>query len=132
MNMNTRFSISTLIFLVVGTGIAAAPPATRRWTDHTGEFSTDAELVEVKQDNVALRKASGSTVTVPLARLSDADREYLKNQSRADTNVSNTNHASPNLNSPDSLTEPPVRNDAPVRWSGMERYPLRAGWHAGL
>ena len=50
----------------------------RKWSDTTGKFSVEAELVEVKADKVVLRKAGGSEITVPVARLSQVDRRYLE------------------------------------------------------
>jgi CubicO group peptidase (beta-lactamase class C family) len=56
----------------------AQPSAARKWSDATGKFSVEAELVEVKAGNVVLKKAGGAEVTVPLARLSQLDRQYLE------------------------------------------------------
>jgi hypothetical protein len=124
-NMHVRLFLSTLIALFIfGTSVAAEPPATRRWTDRTGKFSTDAELVVVNKDSVVLKNAKGKVITVPLARLSDADREYLKTLATPDAK-SSQDRASANLTFPDALTEPPAGNVAPVRWPGIERYPLR-------
>jgi hypothetical protein len=64
---------SAVLILILAAG--AGPP--RTWTDSTGNFSVEAELVEVREGNVQLRKADGSTVTVPVTRLSDRDRRYL-------------------------------------------------------
>lgn len=52
----------------------------RKWTDSTGNFTLVAEFVEMKDGQVQLRKASGEIITVPLARLSADDQEYLKNR----------------------------------------------------
>lgn len=49
----------------------------RKWSDTSGKFSVEAELVEVQADKVVLRKAGGERVTVPLARLSESDRRHL-------------------------------------------------------
>lgn len=49
----------------------------RTWTDNTGKYAVEAELVEVRDGNVHLRKTDGSVVSVPLERLSAADRRYL-------------------------------------------------------
>jgi CubicO group peptidase (beta-lactamase class C family) len=49
----------------------------REWSDATGKFSIEAELVEVKADKVVLRKADGSEITAPVASLSQEDRRYL-------------------------------------------------------
>ncbi|MEX2168994.1 MAG: SHD1 domain-containing protein [Pirellulales bacterium] len=58
--------------------LAAEPSWARKWSDTTGKFSVEAELVEVKADKVLLRKAGGSEITVPVARLSQVDRRYLE------------------------------------------------------
>ena len=50
----------------------------RKWTDSTGKFSVVAELVEVVGDKVKLKKQNGKETTLPLAKLSDADRRYLE------------------------------------------------------
>lgn len=52
-------------------------PLAREWTDSTGGFRVEAEFVEVKEENVQLRRADGTVISVPIARLSEADRRYL-------------------------------------------------------
>ncbi len=65
--------------LAVGLLLLAVWPAlARKWTDNTGKYSVEAELVEVKGDKVVLKKSTGSVITMPIARLSKADREYLQ------------------------------------------------------
>ena len=77
--MYGRLVVLTSFALVLSTSfVAASTPEIRRWTDNSGKYSVDAELVEVKQDSVVLKKASGSVVIVPIARLGVADRQYLK------------------------------------------------------
>ena len=49
----------------------------RTWTDVTGTFSVEAELVETKWDRVVLRSENGKTVEVMFEKLSEADHEYL-------------------------------------------------------
>lgn len=58
--------------------LPAVPLTARQWTDSTGVFAVEAELIEVSGDNVRLRKADGQVVTVPLDRLSAADRDYVR------------------------------------------------------
>lgn len=58
--------------------LAAQSTATRTWSDDSGKFSVEAELVEVQGDKVVLRKAGGTEITVPIARLSANDRRYLE------------------------------------------------------
>jgi hypothetical protein len=61
-----------------------APPATkadsrtfRTWTDVTGQFKVEAELVSAAGGSVQLKKKDGSLVNVPLDKLSAADRDFL-------------------------------------------------------
>ncbi len=68
------------ILLPIVFGLLAAmalPAAARKWTSQDGRFSTEAEVVEFADGKVKLKKPSGDTVTVPLQRLSQADRRYL-------------------------------------------------------
>jgi uncharacterized repeat protein (TIGR03803 family) len=58
--------------------LATSPALARKWTDSTGKHSVEAELMEVKGDKVVLKKASGLVITVPVARLSEADHRYLQ------------------------------------------------------
>lgn len=64
---------------VVGLLLAFAEPSwARKWTDSTGRFSIEAELVQRSGDSIVLKKPNGSRVTVPIARLSKIDRTYLQ------------------------------------------------------
>lgn len=68
-----------LTILICGLLLLAAQRSwARKWSDATGKFSVEAELVEVKAGKVVLRKAGGTEVTVPVARLSQVDRRYLE------------------------------------------------------
>ncbi len=49
----------------------------RIWTDNTGRFSIEAVLVESKGGNVRLRKRDGSEVSLPIEKLSVADRKLV-------------------------------------------------------
>jgi len=60
----------------------------REWTDSTGKFSVLAELVEVVDDNVKLKKQDGMEIVLPLTKLSDADRRYLKTVNTSDSEPS--------------------------------------------
>lgn len=60
----------------------ADPPEARTWTDSTGRFSVDAVLERVQTDVVVLRKADGSVVEVPIAKLSEEDQKYLQERKR--------------------------------------------------
>src|SRR3990172_8039382 len=72
-------SLKNACMLPVGLLLLAASPAlARKWTDNIGKYSVEAELVEVKGDDVLLKKPDGSIIPVPITRLSDADRRYLE------------------------------------------------------
>lgn len=45
------------------------------WTDASGNFSVEAELVELDDQVVVLRKADGEQIRVPIARLSRASQQ---------------------------------------------------------
>ena len=79
MLINTRSRI-VLLFAALGLSAVAATAQQRKWTDSTGKHSVEAEFVEVKDGNAVLKRASGKTVAVPLARLSTADRKYISEQ----------------------------------------------------
>ncbi|MEZ6089266.1 MAG: SHD1 domain-containing protein [Pirellulaceae bacterium] len=54
-----------------------AQQTARVWTDSTGRFKITATLVESLDGVVQLRTADGKTLTIPIARLSKADQEFL-------------------------------------------------------
>ena len=60
------------------TGKTPDQPRVRTWTDHSGEHQIEASLVNAQDGKVTLKKKDGTTITVPLDSLSDADREYVK------------------------------------------------------
>ncbi|PQO39044.1 hypothetical protein C5Y96_04040 [Blastopirellula marina] len=66
----------TVIFLLAVTSIASA----RTWKSSDGGYTVEAELVKVDGDKVALKRADGQVITVPLNRLSTEDQEFLKSQ----------------------------------------------------
>ncbi|HYO24807.1 MAG TPA: SHD1 domain-containing protein [Lacipirellulaceae bacterium] len=59
---------------------AAEAGEVRTWTDSTGKFKMDAEFVEVANGAVRLKRGDGRMMNLPLAKLSDADRAYVKEQ----------------------------------------------------
>jgi WD40 repeat protein len=65
--------------LALGFSVATATGGeARKWTARTGDFSTEAELVDVSGGNVVLKKKDGANITVPLDRLSLADVRYVE------------------------------------------------------
>jgi hypothetical protein len=49
----------------------------REWVDNSGSFRVTARLVQFAQGNVRLEKENGDVIEVPLARLSENDRNYV-------------------------------------------------------
>ncbi len=64
---------------------AAATPDTplRKWADKTGRFSIEARYLSTTGNKVALLKADGKRIEVPIDKLSDEDSRYLKELSEA-------------------------------------------------
>jgi hypothetical protein len=85
-------SHSRFLFLLVLTSMmtSLAPTASsvraaeRQWTDETGRFQMDAELIAFSASTVVLKRKDGELVAVPIERLSDADREFLKSREAHD------------------------------------------------
>jgi len=50
----------------------------RTWTDRSGKFSVDARYTGTEDGKVALVKADGKKISVPLEKLSDEDKAYIK------------------------------------------------------
>ena len=65
-------------------------PQLRTWTDRSGEHQTEASLVDSQDGKVTLRKKDGTTITVSLQSLSDADREYVKHHTSGDDGASDS------------------------------------------
>ncbi|QEG33346.1 redoxin family protein [Bythopirellula goksoeyrii] len=77
-NMGRSLVFGLAVILVVG----ACWAAERNWTDESGKFSITAEYVGVKGGKVLLRNADGKELSVPLKKLSEADREFVKAQQK--------------------------------------------------
>lgn len=64
------------------TGAAATPATTggvQTWTDKTGQFKIEAELLKVENGKATLRKTNGEVIQVNLEFFSPADQARLKN-----------------------------------------------------
>lgn len=73
------YQLSLISLLVVTSTVSLSVAAGERvWKDRTGNFSIKAELVGVSIDSVQLRRHDGQVITVPIKKLSEPDRRYLK------------------------------------------------------
>ena len=52
--------------------------AAREWTDSTGKYKTEADLVAFNHEKVVLKREGKQLLSLPLDKLSQADREYLE------------------------------------------------------
>lgn len=57
----------------------SAPPTLRTWTDRTGQFKRQGELIGVTDTTASIR-IEGKVVQIPIAKLSDADQAFLAEQ----------------------------------------------------
>jgi hypothetical protein len=58
-------------------------PELRAWTSGDAKFSVEASFLSRAADKVKLRKADGTEISVPLDRLSDDDRQWLRDYERS-------------------------------------------------
>ncbi|WP_425400920.1 SHD1 domain-containing protein [Aeoliella sp.] len=70
----------TILLLVLPLFVPSCFAESRTWTAASGGASIEAEYVGAKDGNVTLRKADGKTVSVPIAKLSAADQQYIEQQ----------------------------------------------------
>lgn len=66
------------LHLVVVVALSANDASARKWTDATGNFSVEADFVELVDGQVALRRTDGRVVRLPLERLSEADQRHVE------------------------------------------------------
>jgi len=90
-----RTLIAAVLVFAVCTPVASA----RTWTDSTGKHTVEAEFVDLKGGKVRLKKANGSTLSITLDKLSSADQEYVRNQTKRGDSKKPVNGES-RLNSP--------------------------------
>ena len=63
------------IYLLLAVALVAAP---RTWSDVSGRFRVEAELVAYENGLAHLKKADGQLIKVPRAKLSRSDQAYLR------------------------------------------------------
>src|SRR3954466_1594071 len=56
----------------------------RVWTDSTGKYSIEADLIAFNESTVILQRPDHQLGQVPIEKLSQADREYLKSKEASD------------------------------------------------
>ena len=71
-----QFLATIAVFIAAIFGSTSAAFA-RKWTDNTGKFSTEAQLLDFMDGKVTLKKVNGKPISVHVERLSTADLEHL-------------------------------------------------------
>ena len=75
----TRVILSLLLVALL-----VSPALARKWTSRSGNFSVDAELIEVDEEQAVLKRDdNGKLVRVPIAQLSLADVLYIREVKKA-------------------------------------------------
>ncbi len=69
-------AVVLLLLSLTKTGLCAED--VRTWTDVTGQFKVQARWVSQDATSVRLRLEDGQTIEVALEKLSDADRQFLR------------------------------------------------------
>ena len=78
--MNTRSAIVSLLVVLSASPLAVA----RTWTDSTGRYTLDADLVAIGDTMVVVKRADHELVEIPIDKLSSKDREFLKSKEASD------------------------------------------------
>jgi hypothetical protein len=68
----------------VGTFCLQSGLAARVWTDTTGSYTLEADLVAFNDTTVVLQRGDHELVAMPVDKLSERDREYLKSREAGD------------------------------------------------
>lgn len=118
MRVSTCVLVATLaVCLPIGSAFIASaatltlPPTdsgARTWTDATGRFHTEAVFIDGDSSHVRLQKLHGSLITVPLARLSEQDRQFVAHSLRVTQSVSRAFQPDKNR---ESDSPPPAANN---------------------
>jgi hypothetical protein len=110
-------------------GLARELPA-RTWSDVTGTHKLTAEFVDADDEHVRLKKPDGQIITVPLVKLSPADREHVRRLKTQSADAAKTGEAT-EQSKPDKAV-PAAKPDRPAPKTGRfstaytEHHPLSA------
>jgi formylglycine-generating enzyme required for sulfatase activity len=80
----TRFNCLGLRVATAPLGTSAESVGLRTWTDATGRYRVEAELIDFADEVVHLRKEDDRVIAVPLEKLSLADQRFLEHKSTGD------------------------------------------------
>jgi hypothetical protein len=100
----------------------------REWSDSTGKHKIKGRLVEVRDGVAYLKTSEGKSVNVPVARLSEADQEFIRSNSDNPFQESNSMESGDSASSRNAASTPSTKADAGVSdataWNGQ----LKIDW----
>jgi RNA polymerase sigma-70 factor (ECF subfamily) len=77
--MHSQIAMALWITLTTGTlALAQDGGQTRTWKDTTGHFTVEASFAGFENGQVRLKKTDATVISVPVAKLSADDQQYLK------------------------------------------------------
>lgn len=85
----TRHTLLAALVVWIGMSVAANG---RTWTDTTGHYQIDADMVGFNDSTVVLKKKNRQLVAVAVDKLSKKDQEYLNSKEAADEARQSSNH----------------------------------------
>ncbi|MEM9828591.1 MAG: SHD1 domain-containing protein [Planctomycetota bacterium] len=78
----------------------------RVWTDVSGRYKTNAVLADFDDETVTLKTATGKSTTLPLGKLSESDRGFLKaSQTIKESRQQEKRLAQINASAPDTIVD---------------------------
>ncbi len=81
--MKTLVHLNAVLLWLLLSSVGNSDEGFRTWTDASGKFSINAELIEATVTDVALRDATGRVIRIQVAKLSKADRDVVSEFNRA-------------------------------------------------
>lgn len=121
------FSLCLSILSFSGAALSGSLMAdeTRLWTDSTGKFKVEASFVEKKGDSVVLAKEDGKKLTIPIAKLCEADRSFLEGLEAANPFAEMDESGDSEGDSPKSSG----RTGGSIKWGDVETIEILGGDH---
>lgn len=108
------------VFLVLNASIlvhSCAFGQSKEWVDDTGKYRVEAEFLRVEDETLWLKKADGTEISVPFARLSDSSRNLaLKFQSQKEQHSNQPKSPVSKLISPGEIVD--YKPFFPDLWKG--------------
>jgi len=80
MAISVQAYLRGVMSIVVCLGLLLSSASAREWSDASGKFKIEGELKRFKEATVILEGEGGKEIKIPLAKLSEADQAFVKEQ----------------------------------------------------